>query len=41
MQAPPGRVTRIRAVFDRRGVHVWHCHMLDHEDHEMICTTMR
>ncbi|MFI1865306.1 multicopper oxidase domain-containing protein [Streptomyces jumonjinensis] len=36
VQAPPGRVTRIRAVFDRRGAHVWHCHMPDHEDHEMM-----
>ena len=32
----PGEVTRIRAHFDRRGQFVWHCHSLEHEDHEMM-----
>ncbi|MFH8618677.1 multicopper oxidase family protein [Streptomyces sp. NPDC017979] len=36
VRALPGQVTRVRAVFDRRGRYVWHCHMLDHEDHEMM-----
>ncbi|GAB4574137.1 MAG: outer spore coat copper-dependent laccase CotA [Anaerolineae bacterium] len=32
----PGQVTRIRAKFDRPGRYVWHCHILSHEDHEMM-----
>jgi spore coat protein A, manganese oxidase len=32
----PGQVTRIIANFDRRGRYVWHCHILSHEDHEMM-----
>ncbi|NJQ00009.1 multicopper oxidase family protein [Streptomyces zingiberis] len=36
VQAPPGRVTRVKAFFDRCGTYVWHCHMLEHEDHEMM-----
>jgi spore coat protein A len=32
----PGQVTRIRARFDRPGRYVWHCHILSHEDHEMM-----
>ena len=32
----PGEVTRIKARFDRRGEYVWHCHILSHEDHEMM-----
>lgn len=38
VQAPPGQVTRVKAFFDKRGVYVWHCHMLEHEDHEMMRT---
>jgi bilirubin oxidase len=34
--AYPGAVTRIRATFDRRGRFVWHCHILEHEDNEMM-----
>ena len=34
--AYPGEVTRIRAHFDKRGLFVWHCHILEHEDHEMM-----
>ncbi|MEU5979299.1 multicopper oxidase [Streptomyces sp. NPDC047315] len=36
VRALPGQVTRVRAFFDREGRYVWHCHMLDHEDHEMM-----
>lgn len=32
----PGEVTRIIARFDRVGRYVWHCHILSHEDHEMM-----
>lgn len=34
--ALPEQVTRIRARFDRLGRYVWHCHILSHEDHEMM-----
>ncbi|XXT04442.1 multicopper oxidase domain-containing protein [Sorangium sp. So ce367] len=29
-------VTRIRARFLTAGQHVWHCHILEHEDNEMM-----
>ena len=32
----PGEVTRVIARFDRAGEYVWHCHILSHEDHEMM-----
>jgi len=32
----PGQVTRVIAKFDRAGEYVWHCHILSHEDHEMM-----
>lgn len=32
----PGEVTRIIAKFDRRGEYVWHCHILSHEDNQMM-----
>ena len=32
----PGEVVRIIADFDRAGEYVWHCHILSHEDHEMM-----
>lgn len=32
----PGEVTRIVATFSREGEYVWHCHILSHEDHEMM-----
>ena len=34
--AYPGEVTRLRARFDKPGLFVWHCHILEHEDHEMM-----
>ena len=34
--ALPGQVTRIRTTFDLPGRYVWHCHILSHEDHEMM-----
>jgi spore coat protein A len=34
--AYPGQVTRIIATFKRPGEYVWHCHILSHEDHEMM-----
>ncbi len=33
---PPGWVGRVKARFDRPGRYVWHCHILSHEDHEMM-----
>jgi len=32
----PGEVTRVIAKFDRMGKYVWHCHILSHEDHDMM-----
>jgi spore coat protein A len=32
----PGEVTRIIANFDRAGNYMWHCHILHHEDHDMM-----
>jgi spore coat protein A, manganese oxidase len=32
----PGEVTRILVNFARPGEYVWHCHILSHEDHEMM-----
>ena len=34
--AYPGQVTRIKARFDYAGQFVWHCHILEHEDNEMM-----
>ena len=34
--AYPGEVTRIRAKFDTSGQFVWHCHIVEHEDNEMM-----
>lgn len=35
---PPGQVTRILVPFNREGEFVYHCHILSHEDHEMMRT---
>ncbi|WP_239022896.1 multicopper oxidase domain-containing protein [Pontibacter mangrovi] len=32
----PGEVTRLIATFEREGLYVWHCHILSHEDHDMM-----
>jgi hypothetical protein len=32
----PRAVTRIKARFDKAGSFVWHCHILEHEDNEMM-----
>ena len=32
----PGEVTRITATFDIPGLYVWHCHIVEHEDNEMM-----
>lgn len=34
--AYPGQVTRIRAQFKTPGQFVWHCHIVSHEDNEMM-----
>jgi bilirubin oxidase len=34
--ADAGMVTRVKARFDLRGLFVWHCHILSHEDNEMM-----
>lgn len=43
VRVPPGDellgsqgYVRIRARFDRIGTYMWHCHILAHEDHEMM-----
>jgi len=32
----PGEITTIRARFDIAGLYVWHCHIVEHEDNEMM-----
>jgi FtsP/CotA-like multicopper oxidase with cupredoxin domain len=34
--AYPGEVTRVNATFDILGLYVWHCHIVEHEDNEMM-----
>ncbi|PYC76025.1 bilirubin oxidase [Micromonospora arborensis] len=34
--AYPWEVTRIKAQFDLPGRYAWHCHLLEHEDNEMM-----
>ncbi len=36
VMALPGQVTRIKMTFDKPGRYVWHCHILSHEDSEMM-----
>ena len=34
--AYPGEVTRVRMKFVNGGQFVWHCHIVEHEDNEMM-----
>jgi FtsP/CotA-like multicopper oxidase with cupredoxin domain len=34
--AYPGMVTRVRIRFNTAGQYVWHCHIVEHEDNEMM-----
>ena len=34
--AYPAEITRVKARFDLPGLYVWHCHIVEHEDHEMM-----
>ncbi|MGV9773135.1 multicopper oxidase family protein [Streptosporangium sp. NPDC003464] len=34
--AYPGEITRVKAKFDLPGQYVWHCHIVEHEDNEMM-----
>ncbi|MEN6606673.1 MAG: multicopper oxidase domain-containing protein, partial [Bryobacteraceae bacterium] len=34
--AYPGQVTRVRVQFNTPGQFVWHCHIVEHEDNEMM-----
>lgn len=36
VSSPPGEITRVKSTFDKEGLFVWHCHMVDHEDNEMM-----
>jgi spore coat protein A len=32
----PGELARVKAIYDLPGEFVWHCHILEHEDNEMM-----
>jgi spore coat protein A, manganese oxidase len=34
--AYPGEITSVKAKFDLPGRYVWHCHIVEHEDNEMM-----
>ena len=34
--ASPGYITRIIQTFDLGGLYAWHCHIIEHEDNEMM-----
>jgi FtsP/CotA-like multicopper oxidase with cupredoxin domain len=34
--AYPGEITTVKAKFDLAGLYVWHCHIVEHEDNEMM-----
>jgi FtsP/CotA-like multicopper oxidase with cupredoxin domain len=34
--AYPGQVTRVKMKFEVAGQYVWHCHIVEHEDNEMM-----
>jgi spore coat protein A len=36
VKVPPGSATRVRMTFDRAGLYMFHCHILEHEDYDMM-----
>jgi FtsP/CotA-like multicopper oxidase with cupredoxin domain len=34
--AYPGEITRVKMRFGTEGLYVWHCHIVEHEDNEMM-----
>jgi bilirubin oxidase len=34
--AYPDEITRVKALYDLPGFYVWHCHIVEHEDNEMM-----
>jgi bilirubin oxidase len=34
--AYPDEITRVKATYDLPGFYVWHCHIVEHEDNEMM-----
>ncbi len=34
--AYPGEITSVKDKFDIAGLYVWHCHIVEHEDNEMM-----
>ncbi|OQZ01650.1 MAG: bilirubin oxidase [Candidatus Brocadia sp. UTAMX2] len=34
--AYPNEITRVKALYSSAGLFVWHCHILEHEDNEMM-----
>ena len=34
--AYPNEITRVKVRFDHAGLYVWHCHIVEHEDNEMM-----
>ena len=34
--ALPDEITRVKATYDLPGFYVWHCHIVEHEDNEMM-----
>lgn len=34
--AYPGEITTVKVLFDIEGLYVWHCHIVEHEDNEMM-----
>ncbi len=34
--AYPGQITTVKSLFDIVGLYVWHCHIVEHEDNEMM-----
>jgi spore coat protein A len=34
--AYPEEITRVKVLFDLPGLYVWHCHIVEHEDNEMM-----